>query len=445
MKLKDRIRSSIYFEIAFFIIIAAINSIILFVVIQLAGDKIIDSIYSKKKQIIENNEYYINDLQSYIREYNISSQNILQLDDWVTDNKQIYISIKKSGRWIFFSNEIIEEQNDDNYDISKLPGGGNYKVELADGVCDVFIVGLYSYKAYVILVICDLGVCVAIFFIIFMTLLRKKMDYVEQICNDIQILEGGNLDYNVNVKGKDELAGLAESLNDMRRSFKKQLQEIEKLTKTNKEIVTEMSHDLRTPLTAVLLYAEILKANRFESEEKRNECIEKIVAKMEHMKVLSDRLLEYSIQANNDDEDRGIYYAMSDFLLEGISDFESYLENQGFDVNVSLDEKRVRVCLDEEHMTRILDNIASNIIKHADRERVVLISSSLKDEHYLQLKFENGYINNNSDKIESHGIGIRSIESMMDKLGGSVFTKKTDSAFITILELKYIKDSGQIV
>ena len=63
----------------------------------------------------------------------------------------------------------------------------------------------------------------------------------------------------------------------------KEIEEIEELTTANREIVTELSHDLRTPLTAVLLYAEILKADRFDSEEKRNECIEKIVGKMERL------------------------------------------------------------------------------------------------------------------------------------------------------------------
>ena len=80
---------------------------------------------------------------------------------------------------------------------------------------------------------------------------RRKILYVNQLSRDIEILEGGNLEYEVHVQGKDEISDLAAGLNAMKVSFKNQIEEVECLTRTNQEKVTENSHDLRTPLTTV--------------------------------------------------------------------------------------------------------------------------------------------------------------------------------------------------
>ena len=426
-----------YLEMGAFIVAAAVISIIFFLLIQLIGDKLINSIYSKRKQIVENNKYYINDLQNFINENEISSDNINKLEDWVNDNKQIYITIKKSGEWIFFSDNVVQEQKEEYYEMSKWPGSANCTVELADGPSQVLIVGLYSYKAYAVLLICDIIASVVIFLSIFMMLLRKKVMYVEQLCNDIKILEGGNLDYRINVSGQDELAGLAVSLNDMRASFKEQIEEIEELTTANREIVTELSHDLRTPLTAVLLYAEILKADRFDSEEKRNECIEKIVGKMEHMKRLSERLLDYSISTSEEVIGGIDYYPAKEYLFQGLSDFNSYIENQGFNIDAQIEGRNVRVRLGEEYITRIFDNIASNIIKHADRKHEVVIKTEYTDENCLRLIFENTCIDEEVKNIESHGIGIKSIGNMMGKMGGEAKAARNGNIFRLILTFSY--------
>lgn len=104
-------------------------------------------------------------------------------------------------------------------------------------------------------------IILSFFFFFFLTMLgiRKKIVYINQLSQDIEILEGGNLEYEVHVQGNDETADLARGLNNMKDSFKNQIEKVENLTRKNQEMVTEISHDLRTPLTSVLLYAEILQ------------------------------------------------------------------------------------------------------------------------------------------------------------------------------------------
>jgi len=79
------------------------------------------------------------------------------------------------------------------------------------------------------------------------------MDYILQLSKEIQILEGGSLEYAITVKGKDELSKLAEGIEGMRKSFKRMIRKETEIVRENQKIVTEMSHDLRTPITSVML------------------------------------------------------------------------------------------------------------------------------------------------------------------------------------------------
>ena len=88
--------------------------------------------------------------------------------------------------------------------------------------------------------------------------------------------EGGSLDYSITVKGKDELAMLAEGIENMRIAFQSLLNQEMEMMKENQRIVIEMSHDIRTPVTAIMLYSEILQKEQYKTEEQRKEYVKKI-------------------------------------------------------------------------------------------------------------------------------------------------------------------------
>ncbi len=88
--------------------------------------------------------------------------------------------------------------------------------------------------------------------------------------------KGGSLDYSITVKGKDELAMLAEGIENMRIAFQSLLNQEMEMMKENQRIVTEMSHDIRTPVTAIMLYSEILQKEQYKTEEQRKEYVKKI-------------------------------------------------------------------------------------------------------------------------------------------------------------------------
>lgn len=393
-------------------------------------------VYYRNRNIVQTfNGKYVKELQEYIHQHHISSENLEELDDWLDDHRQLYLQIRKDGGWIYTSDYSMDGAQAEMYDMPEYPGDNYYDIELMDGAAQVFIMGSYYYSAYMAATMMEIVIAFLLFILIFMLGIRKKIQYLNRLSEDIEILEGGNLDYDVHVEGKDEIADLATGLNSMKESFQNQIREVEELTKTNQKMVTEISHDLRTPLTSVLLYAEILKNNRFPREEDRQIILEKITKKIGHMKELSDGLLEYAVKKSEEKYVPAEYQPIQSILYDELSDMCQYLEDQELNVRTNMQWQKGQILVCEEYLTRILDNISSNVIKYADRHSVVL----LWDEYYKEemcITCENT-CRSDPEKQEGYHIGIQNVRMMMEEMGGSCKITQTKEVFRICLRFRY--------
>lgn len=105
----------------------------------------------------------------------------------------------------------------------------------------------------------------------------KKLNYMELLNQSIRVLEGGQLDYKVPVQGTDELAQMARSLNEMSASLKQQMEQVQQAQTQRYDLITSLSHDLRTPLTAQLGYLELLAEHRYQTPAQHDEYLNKCV------------------------------------------------------------------------------------------------------------------------------------------------------------------------
>lgn len=335
----------------------------------------------------------------------------------------------------------MDEKQADNYDFPIFPSDIYYNIELGDGTAQVFIMGMYSYDAYMVALIFAITLSFLLFFTLIMLGVRKKILYINQLSRDVEILEGGNLEYEVHMQGNDEITDLAAGLNSMKASFKNQIEEVEYLTRTNQEMVTEISHDLRTLLTSVLLYAEILLNGKYGDEENKQKYLNKMIKKIQHMKDLSDRLLAYSVHSAEEKYIPVGYVPLRGGLYDELSDMCSYLEEQGLKVKENLRWKEGDIFIYGEYLTRILDNISSNILKYADIQGLVLIW----DEYYTDevwITFENVRSQENSG-MDSYSIGIRNVKMMMEEMGGNCEVVQDKEQFRICLRFRYRRIDGK--
>ena len=425
-------------ECFLWLIMAGMASILFFLCAELMIEQQIDDHYMRRNVTRNYNEKYIEELQNFITRQHVSSKNLEVLDEWVNDNRLVYIQIKKDDKWIYSSDYgMDEEAQPDDYDIPVYPADSYYDVELNDGTVKIFIMGMYSYRPYMFALITDIIVSFCLFFFLVMLGVRKKIKYIDRLSRDILILEGGDLQYEVHVQGNDEITDLAKGLNAMKDSFKNQMEEVENLTRKNQEMVTEISHDLRTPLTSVLLYAEILQNEKYGGEENKRDYLEKIIRRVQHMKELSDKLLAYAVQPTEEMFIPAVYLPIRSSLYDELSDMCGYLEERGINVKADMQWKEGSIFIYKEYLVRILDNIASNILKYADKQALVLIW----DEYYadeMLINFENACSQGKND-MDSYSIGIRNVKMMMEEIGGTCEVVKNREQFRICLRFRYKK------
>lgn len=430
-------RNSIYVQLLQLLLIAAAVAMIFFQIINRAGEYLLEN-YLENSQYVENqNLRYLSRMQAYATENNLSSDDIQSLNKWIQNQKIVYVRIYEDDFLIYDSDYPNEDLSIAEAAAEKYSWESYYVLELSDKNLDVMISGNFSYQLYNWILVGS--ICIS--FVIFLTLvlmgIRKKMYYISRLCEEISILKGGSLDYEITVKGSDELAMLAEEIDNMRLVFKELMKKENELMKENQKIVTEMSHDIRTPVTAILLYSEILKKSEYKTEEKWLECVNKIDKKAHRLKQLTDNLFEYSLVSGDgdcvlDEPDtlEGVFYDL-------FSETCAYLEQRGFSVDFSAEWKPCKVRISMDYVMRIMDNITSNIIKYADVNFPITIKN-IEENDKIGFVIENKICTTN-EKVESYGIGIQSIKNMMVKMKGECITKTVGSDFQIILLFPYIE------
>lgn len=422
-------RNSLYFQLMILLVISGAVALAVFYGLNTVGENVVYYYYNHSNYSAKREKNYVAELQNYVSSNELKSSDTDELSQWVTE-KAVIISL-----WLYKDNALIFDSDyPDNATYSSEPayldennGSRFYTIEFADGEVEAGISGVFDYQLYNYASFGEMLLAFSIFILMVLIGIRKKMEYIRKLSKEIQILEGGNLEYKITVTGKDELAALAGGLNCMRESFRRQTIQEAEIVRENQKIVTQMSHDIRTPLTSIMLYTELLKKGTYKNEEQFLEYIEKIERKTRRMKQLADNLFEYSLVSS--DQEIELEEAENEKMLfyDLFSETTSYLEQQGYQVDFLVNWNEARLKINTDYISRILDNVTSNIQKYADKSCPVTIGS-VKNNNMEGFYFENRTAAL-TDETESTGVGIQSIKNMMAKMGGRCITGMENGVF----------------
>ena len=271
---------------------------------------------------------------------------------------------------------------------------------------------------------------------IYKTILRR-ISVLKKATNEIK---NGNLDYELNVKGSDEIAMLCQDFEDMRLRLKNTAEESVRSETESKELISNISHDLKTPITAIKGYVEGIMDGVASSPEKLDKYIRTIYVKANDMDRLIDELTIYSkIDANR------IPYTfskinISSYFDDCINELGIELESRGIILNFSnFLEGSIIVIADSEQLKRVINNIVSNSVKYMDKTKGI-INVRLKDVgDYVQIEIEdNGkgiaakdmpYIFDRFYRADSSrnsaqggsGIGLAIVKKIIEDHGGNIW------------------------
>ena len=437
---------SLYFKLAGLLLAAVAVSGLFFVVINYAGEQMITKIFSDSSHIEKLSEAYIQDLQDYIDETKAASNDSEKLTEWVRKRKIVSIQVYKDEILTYDSNYPDAAVEDAEAEGAYYDWEYYYTAEFADGTADVFLYGFFSYPLYSYAMTAEILLAVILLVAIVILGIRKPVRYIGRLKAECEILGSGDLDYQVTVQGKDELSLLARGLDNMRMALRESNEKEAELTAANRRMITEMSHDLRTPLTSLLIYTEILRKKAAKDPRQAMEYVRKIEKKARQIKRLSDNIFEYALITEETKAELGEPQTLRELFYDPLSEMTAYLGERGYTVGLRPDtgsgSERRQIRVNEEYINRIMDNIVSNIEKYADKSMPVRIET-IYTEEYGGLAFRNGISCSMEDRRKTEGstnIGLHNVEKMMKKMNGYFRVKQTENIFEITLIFPWVKE-----
>lgn len=194
--------------------------------------------------------------QEYIAENRIYSRDAENIYKWVQEQRLLSLSIYKDGIQVFDSAYPYQHIWDQEIAAADYDWIKYDTIRFEDGIAEIMISGAWSYQVYSCVQKFEIGLSFLAFLVIVLLGIRRKMSYIRQLSDEVEVLEGGCLNCPITVRGCDELSVLAEGLDSMRRTFLDSQKREAEMIRDHQQVITEMSHDLRTPVTAIILYAE---------------------------------------------------------------------------------------------------------------------------------------------------------------------------------------------
>ncbi len=275
------------------------------------------------------------------------------------------------------------------------------------------------------------GICLlasAIFFVgIFLFLLGQKLAYLQQIITGIEALRTHRMDYRIPVEGDNEFTELARNINFLSQTEQELIRKEATLSADREQFIRSIAHDIRTPLTSVLSYAELLSSPQNRTDEAIHSFIELTIRKGLQIKELMEQLIQNNVRHTEYFEDGQL------LLQQVVDDWESVLSG---DFTVQIDWSGCSSFsgyFDIQEVFRIFDNLLSNIQKYADSHSPVLLRLSVAEGH-LTLEQSNTIA---QDRLvaESHQLGLATIRHIVTQYGGTVQQECRESHFRIIIQI----------
>lgn len=408
------------------VVFAFLFSAAVFLALQGITTKQIEAKYQDSSFVAEQMQKEVDTLQQYITENDIAIQNFYKITQWVDRDKITAVSLYYEDTLIYDSS-ISYRAGTLSSGIKRkpLPWEILYPIQFQDAKVQMSLTVYLKHHDYDLALIGNLTAFFVMFISIVLIFIHRKTSSILQLEQQVQLMQGGKLDFTVTVKGNDEISSLAESLDEMRRVFLRQIGEEKETTESNKQFASTMAHDIRTPLAALIGYLDILIYNKAKDNEKKHQYLLKSVEKADQLKILTDHLFDHFVMPRQQGQLTGHEDCIDRFMLEAlIFDCVFLLESEGFHINTALAEHmEYRVHIHREPLQRILDNVFSNILKYADKDNPV--SVTITTEHAFLIISALNAIKAGRNNAVSTGLGLKACRELLEERGGELLIHET--------------------
>jgi len=204
--------------------------------------------------------------------------------------------------------------------------------------------------------------------------------YLDEMIQGLRLIAEGKLDHSIPVKDNHKLGDVANSINLMAQQLKRLMQEERQAEQSKNDLITGVSHDLRTPLTSILGFLEVIKQDHYRDEVEMMHYVDIAYSKAEHLKQLIDDLFEYT-RMNNGMPLASEPLALDDFLQQLMEEYVPIMQKAGIIGRLIIEQHRVRICADGSLLVRAFANIIHNAMQYGKDGKYIDVTLRLVNDH----------------------------------------------------------------
>ncbi|CAI3465951.1 sensor histidine kinase [Enterococcus cecorum] len=269
---------------------------------------------------------------------------------------------------------------------------------------------------------------------------RYKQMQLHHIISELHYIAEGNYDYRIPFELKGDLNRIIQSINGLVDSTMMAIEEERKIEQSKDELITNVSHDIRTPLTSIIGYLGLIEDKQYHSEEELLKYTHTAFMKAKQMKSLVEDLFEYTKVRQSSVP---IYYITFDMvqLVEQLAvDFELEAAKKGIEIIVQANQKQIMMEGDTEKIVRVFNNLISNALKYGkgatqivveleqiSQEVIITVKNNgqMIPQKSLEQLFDRFYRveESRSQETGGTGLGLAIAQSIIALHGGYIYAK----------------------
>ena len=312
-------------------------------------------------------------------------------------------------------------------------------IELADGPLFASFAEFTEYLYYDVTNIVCLVFAALSVMIIMMLYIQHVTGRIIRLGNAVNRVAEGDTESRIGASGHDEITELASNVELMRSSIVENYKKEKEALDANTELITSMSHDIRTPLTILLGYMDIMRAHA-EDDSEMQEYIRAAASTAMRLKKRSDEMFSYFLVFGGKEIEPELESYDAETLIEQmLSEHILLMKENGYRLNLNdlnmLSLIGKTVTTDAQSLLRIFDNAFSNIYKYADKQEEVKISLTTTPCDVI-IEFINK-IRREGEQVESNGIGLKTCKKLAELMGAGFEYGGDEDTYTVRLTLKY--------
>ena len=400
--------------------------------VMVLGNAMVEQVYLSSEAVNKRMDAEISDFRSFVEENSLASTDVNAVGQWNREHPKITLTIygrtttlnsSADGAELVGNEAGIVVRSEEKLWLSK-----EYPVNFRDGAFTVAIFDSSRNMVRSAVTLSALALAALVFLATVLLYEQHITRTVQTLSRQVRQVSRGDLGMQITPQTSDEIGQLALDVDAMRLSIIDKLQREEEAWKANSQLITAISHDVRTPLTALLGYLEIM-ADGSLSPEERSAYLEVCKNNALRLKGLTDELFGFFLVFGKPKPDQVLEEFDAVTLLEQVLlEHEMDLTQRGFQVQAHTVPITGRLRVDLGHFCRVFDNLFSNVRKYADPACPVTITCRCEPDE-LTVTICN-HIRQPATRVESNRIGLQTCNKLVAAMGGEFNQSRTKETFM---------------